>query len=337
MKRVLPLFIVAPLILAGCAGAAPTQALRGNNPYGIPQTVRLAMPSALGGGGVIAAGGGNYRVHEAGQSLAAGVKGNTDVYTNSTALIDAILQGISKGRPVPGTSYTFDDPGHPAKQLTVLLEVKSDHAVISVGRGKSAKGPSQLIGISYTSPKNGTAVFKPDDVTPELGKFVLATDFDLEKGTASTDALSDTTGTTSADPHRLAGHWEFRSDKADPQGAVFRMQVAAFIAKPGKDSESGVYAASANFLADGSGAFVAGAQNAATGGQFFFMPSDGLSFGKDAPHDLYMTADAQDLPATKASAALKAILPTDDSIYKPFPGDPSQGNPYDAKRFDFPQ
>lgn len=340
------------LLAAGCApeGGLPTAtggdgAIARRNPFGVPTRVSVDLPRALGGSGIIATGGGNiistgggnYRALAEGDRFAPIVTDNVKLYKDSTKLIETILQAVAKAKPAPGRSYTFPDPDKPGKQLTVLLEVEPDQALISIGRGDKAKGDGQMISIAYTSAKRGRAVLRSPEGESDEGTIRFATTYDLEAGSASAEGILDATMTDKPSRERIAGHWEFESQPAAKADEVaFRMQVAAHVHRPSKPEEDGHGAVTAQFLPDGHGAFILGFQNAGTGGRFLFMPADGVSWGQaDAPHAFYLDAEGHDLPAEKAGAALQAIAPADDTIYRPFPGDPAEGDPF-AGRLDFP-
>jgi hypothetical protein len=311
------------------------------NPFGLPTTVRLALPAALGGAGVVAAGGANYRTQElpAPDALAKGVRDNTEIYTRTTALIDEILKGVSQLELQPGRSVTFADPAQKGHSLTVLLEVKSDHAVISVGTGKAAKGATQVFAMRYNSPRKGHAVFHIEDAAPE-GRIHLATDFDLDAQKASADGAFDTAERGGSDHQKSFGHWEFSQTKtAEADEVAFSMAGSVHVDRPEGMEEDGVLAFAANFLPDGRGAFLFGVQNAATGNRFVFLPRDGVSYFSDPPaaHDFYMTAAGADLAKTGATPALRAIAPPDTAIHRPFPAHPGTQDPFEDARFDFPE
>jgi hypothetical protein len=349
VPRLVPAVAATCLLASACAPAvnAPTV----NNPFGMPTTVRLPMPASVvasgganviapGGGNVIAPGGGNYRALEVPppDALAKGVRDNTKVYTDQTELIDGILKGLAQLRLPPGKSFTFNDPKRDNQKLTVLLEVKADHALISIGTGDTAKGPNQVMGLRYTNPRQGRAVFHVDNA--KEGKIYLATDFDLDANKASADGALYRTHAAQAEDQIVRGHWEFkRNATAGADAPAFEMAGSVAIHKPSKADEDGVFAFAANFLPDATGSFLFGAQNKATGDGFVFLPRDGVSFFAKPPaeHDFYMTAKGEDMPKDKASAALKAITPADTAIYKPFPENPGTQDPFKDGRFDFPE
>jgi hypothetical protein len=320
------------------------------NPYGMPTTVRLPMPAsvvAAGGGNVVAPGGGNvvapgggnligqagtnYRIAAlpAADMLAAGVRENTLIYTKSTALIDQVLQILAMVHISPKNPVTMPDPGHPERILTATLEVKADHALISIGEGNTAKGATQMMSLRYTSPRKGRAVFHLTD--PKGSKIFLATDFDLDAGQASADGAFDATQ-SDVNQQLGVGHWVFsRHAAAKADEAVFTMAGSVFLHNPGHTDDDGVSAFAAAFLPDDTGAFLFGAQTEATGDAFVFVPRVGVS----TEHDFYMDAQGGDLPKEKASAALKGIMPADAAIYKPFPADPTTQDPFKDTRFAF--
>jgi hypothetical protein len=332
-----PVAVASPAFVA-----SPAAGMTSDNKFGLPTSVRLPLPAsviATGGGNVISTGGGNYEVlaEEEPFSLAKSLHDNTQVYLGSTTLVEEILKAVGKAKLVPGTEYTFPDEDHPGQELTVLLEVKSDHALVSIGRGKSAKGENQLIGIAYTSPKKGRAVLHTPVPDPEMGRFYLATDYDMEAGTASADGVADTT-MIKQPGGKLRAHWEFASTKEAGAGKVFAMKMAAFIHVPDEPQNSGIHAISANFLNDDRAAAIVGVQIGATEGKFLFFPNDGVSWlPQPTPHDFYLDAKGKDVAAASADATLKAILPADEDIYRPFPADPNQGEPFGDSRFAFPQ
>jgi hypothetical protein len=333
-KRTIGL-LLGGLVLPGCPAFVHDGGIVYNNPYGVPTRVSLAMPASLSPGKSA-----SYRTQDVGSDTAAGVQQNLSIYLGSTTLINTILQSVASASLKPGQSYTFDDPSHPGTQLTVLLSILSDHAVIAIGQGTSATGLNQTIGISYTSPRKGVAVLQSRNVDPVNGRFYLATTFDLDAGHVSADGASDNTAVASpANAQKVAAHWEFTSTAAATgSNPAFQMQVSAFGRKPFDPANSGVLALSANFLSDGRGAYIGGAQIGATGNVFMLLPNDGKSFGLTPPasHDFYLTPTGLNLPAASASANLKAAIPADGSFYKPFPTDPAIADPFADPKFRFP-
>lgn len=321
-------------VVAAGGGNLQASATTSANPFGMPTTVRLPMPAS-----VVAPGGGNYRVFDvpAPDALAKGVRDNTHIYTDTTTLIDGILKGVAQAHLVPGRALTFPDPNQKSRNLTVLLEVKSDHALISIGTGDSAKGDTQVMGLSYTSPKKGRAVFHFVDA--HQAKIHLATDFDLDANQAGADGAIDATKATSGDKQLVVGHWEFnRHPDAKADESAFTMAGSVFVHKPAKVADDGVLAFAAAFLPDDTGAFLFGVQAQGTGDRFVFLPRDGVSFLANPPadHDFYMTAQGADLPKEDAREALRGIVPADSAIYKPFPADPTKQDPFKDARFAFP-
>lgn len=315
------------LLLAGC----PALVHDGGIAYGMPTRISLPMPTSL------TSGAGAYRI--AASASGQGVRDNVNVYLTATGLVDSILAKVGAAKLVPGRSYTFPDPKQPSGSLTVLLQVHQDHATIAIGQGSVATGSSQVIGISYTDPQHGTAVIHAAQPDGKVGRYYLASRFDLVAGTVSADGVADSTAVATGDAaQQFLGHWEFRRDPAQPAaGAAFTMRAAVHLVKPSRPSDSGLLGLSANFLAGGSCAYLFGVQNAGTGDRFLLMPTDGVSWAiPTAPHAFFLSAGGDDLARAAAPAALQAIVPGDDDFHRPFPEDPATVDAFGLARFAFP-
>lgn len=325
--------------LAGC-GVTPVSPANpvpvGGNPYGVPRSVALPLPASMTGSPTAA----GFHTAAAESSLAATLRGNVAVYVGSAILIDAILDGAARADLVPGVPRTFTD-SKTGQTYTALLQVEADHALISIGQGNQATGSPQIIGISYSSPTQGEAVYRSLTPDPELGRVAFATRYDLTAGTATADGISDTSVFANANPGgEAAAHWVFtKLDSTSAASPSFSMQVSANLDLHGNPTVSGVYALSANFLPDGSAAAIGGLQTGATGDRFAWWPTDNVSWSTvlPPPHAHYVTSLGGDLPPLDASAALVAALPADSSLYQPFPSDPGQGDPFSDPRFAFPR
>lgn len=322
------------VLALGVLGCAPNPAGTASNPYGIPRSVSVGLPDSLKSVSALKSVNA-YRTQASSFSIAEQINGNLTVYTESTKLVDAILSAVSGANLPPGKPFTFT--GEDGKEMTVLLELKSDRAVISIGEGKSATGETQVMAISYTSPKKGRAVFKPRQNVPGLGRFVLETTFDLDAGKASANGYADTTVLQGVqDPHKMCVHWEFENIKEPPAGKPwFTMKASAFVSKPNNASQSGVFALTANCLKDGSDAAIVGVQSPFVNGNTFTLVPSNNSNPSDT--SFFLSASGKDLTSTQASASLKAVLPTREMIYEPFPADPSTMDALTLSVFQFPQ
>jgi hypothetical protein len=310
----------------------------------IPSRVSLPLPASL-----VAAGAGNYRLAAAAEpfSIATTMRDQVGIYHGVTHLIDDILKGITAADLQPGKPITFPDDGNPSltaeqkrlpeNQLTAKLDVLADHSVVSIFRGPAPAAAKQLIGISFTTKTKGVAVFHADRPDPNGSLLTLATTFDLDAGKASADGLG-----RADDGSKTRAHWEFRHFDGAP--LAFSMRLSAYVVAPPK-GERALYELSGNFQPDGSGAATAATLpyqlRDVLKGQPVFMPNDGTDPEPTnaKPHDLYIDAGGHDLAPASATAALKALVPPDDEIQKPFaqdPSDPANGDPQAAPVFAFP-
>jgi hypothetical protein len=326
------------LLLAGCVPPTPASYIHdggivyAKNPFGIPTRVNLKLPATVAPGAASA----GYRTLavDPGVLALAELQGSVTQYLNATFLIDTILKEAADAKPVPDKPVAIKDPRLGDDPYMLLLSVYADHAVIAVGQGASAVGPGQLMAISYTSPTKGRAVVHlpfPDQV---LGRYDLATTFDLDQGKVSADALSDTSQVATAG-HAVKrwGHWEFTSvPSASPS---FTLRSAVFANPSDSPSDAGVTAFSANFLTDNRGAFILAKQTPRTGNVLQFLRNDG-TFAGSAGHEFYVGETDDSIATPSATPALKAILPLDSSLYRPFPTDPAQGDPFGDPSFNFP-
>jgi hypothetical protein len=319
-------------IAAGCA-QAPLGVATPGNPFGVPSQIGIPLPQSA------TAHSASYRVASADTpSLGATLQTNLAIATSTTATINTILSNCARAGLVPGRSYTFADPGTPGGQVTVLLTVLTDHAVLSIGKGTSATGSTQMISISYTKPSKGTAVFHAEH-DPAMGRLYVTETYDADAGYASIDAMQDATAVADANSQQKAiAHWDLiRHDASASAGATFTLKVAANLVKPQHPSDNGQVSLTANFLADGSAAAVVGLSNAGTGNQFKLVPNDGLSWNDpNAGHDLYLSASGQDVTRAQASAQLRAIAPTGSDLVQPATNDPVQTNAFAGAQFQFP-
>lgn len=337
----------------------------GASKFGIPSSVSLTLPASVTD---VTSSTSSYRTQSLGVfSLAKAVQDNLQTYIGSTKVVNAILSDVASasaaGTIQAGTPFSWTDKTT-GIQYTALLSTFSDHAVIDIGQGTSATGADQIIGISYTSPTQGTAVFKnlASHYDPTLGRIAFATTFDLTAGKASADAVADNTVLSPEPANAGTGraHWEFtRMSNANPASPSFSMQAYGFTHAAVATSSNGVAALSTNFLADGSAASVAGLStgdtasfvnasngtSTATAGSwnaFLFLPNDDTTLSASSnntatPHDFYMSAQGQDEPKTSANANLQAAVPPDTSIdATKFPADPGS-NPFSDPRYTFPQ
>lgn len=335
MKRLIWLGTAATVGLLGCVGnPAGTNA---DNPHGLPTTIALEMPGTLKSVSALTAVT-PYRTQAQLVRLSDQIKGNMAVYTESTRLVEGILAAVIKHNLPEGKSFTFKDGG---KTLTVLLERKSDHRVVSIGEGDAAKGAGQILGISFTSKTKGRAVFKPSEQKPGMGRFVLATTFDLDAGMATADGYSDTTVLSGESaPQKLRAHWVFERFAEAPEASPsFAFQVAAYAHRPNRSNDTGVFAIAAHFLKPGGAAAIIGIQAGMTQNKFTWVPStDPPNFVEPITKGFYLSTDGKDLLPDQAPDALKAILPADSAISTDaFPADPSTVDALAEDAFKFPE
>jgi hypothetical protein len=330
MKKRVWLGAALALAVLGCTGNPVST---GSNPHGLPTSVSLAMPDSLKTvsalKSVSAYRTSAYRAQaEDAFSLSEQIGAHLGIYVVSTELIDDVLATLQETALKPGEPHTFTQDG---ETLTVLLETKADHSVISIGEGRSAKGENQIIGISYTSPRKGRAVFRSREPMPGAGRFALETVFDLDAGKVSANGYSDST--MQEDPQEFCVHWEFKAVSNPPAGvADFTMRASAFFSLPNVADESGVYAMVANCLDDGSAAAILGVQTPALGNAFTLIPSS-----SNGDTSFFLGADGKDMTPAAARSDLKALVPKRQTIYEPFPADPSTMDVLALPIYQFPQ
>ena len=117
--------------------------------------------------------------------------------------------------------------------------------------------------------------------------------------------------------------------------ATSSLRSAVFANPSDSPSDAGVTAFSANFLTDNRGAFILAKQTPRTGNVLQFLRNDG-TFAGSAGHEFYVGETDDSIATPSATPALKAILPLDSSLYRPFPTDPAQGDPFGDPSFNFP-
>jgi hypothetical protein len=337
-------------LAASSAAKAPGAA---TNTYGIPTAIRLPMPAALNGAGVVAAGSANVVAAGSANVVAAGsanyrllavptpdelagrVYDSVGLVNGPARLIEDMLRAAVALKLKPGVTVTGKDPKDASRNLAVLLEKKTGRSVLSIGIGTQATGAGQVIGLSFTSARKGRAVFHSEK--PGEPKVYLAYEFDLDAGKASSQLAMDTTNQP-VGQRMIVGRMSFSRDAAT--AAPFGLAGAFFFHQPELEAQDGVIGFAANFLDNGQGAYIFGAANAvANQNRFGFLARGGTKFDPDstAPHDFYMTESGADLPKLDASSALRAIVPADDAIPRPFPLSPLEADPFEAEHFDFPE
>lgn len=322
MKKRLWTSAVLALGILGCTGnPMGTQ----SNPYGLPRAVSLTMPDSLK---TVSA----YRVQSSEAfSLAEQIGANLEIYVAATETIEEILAELADLNLQSGEPRTFTDDG---ETYTALLEVKADHALISIGEGGSAKGEQQIIGISYTSPKKGRAVFRSLTPMEDVGRFALETRFDLDAGEVTANGYSDTRMLSDEEPELFNARWEFKQIPKPPAGgAAFTLRTSAFFHMANSPEESGIYALVANCLPDGSAAAILGVQTPESGADVTLLPSDAQT--QDVA--FFLGADGQDIRPSAARQELRQIVPSASTIYRPFPADPSQTDMLAEAPFQFPR
>ena len=292
---------------------------------------------AAGGGNMVAAGGGNYALlgNKAFEDFAAKViKANVEPYFKYTEGVTGILTKAAEllraGSLKPGQPFI-------AAGSTYVLTRAGSGGLITAYKGAGVKPDKQTLGLRFENKRKGAAVYR-DQV---LGvKFAFATTFDLDGGRVTADNL--------VTPGGLFGnqrtHWEFTRAKSAAAGQPdFTMRATAFH----RDHAfvlDGLYAVSANFFADGRGAAIGAYQDGmagkpAGGEALRFFPNV-LQLQKDdnsVAHDFYVDAKGEGLDAAVAGAELKAILPKDTDVVRPFALDPTKGDPYAEPAFSFPE
>jgi hypothetical protein len=364
--RLYPALMTA-VLLAGCVGAvtpgvdgakrttgaksssSPRSSAPPSTPVsigtsGLPTTVRLEMPAsviatgglnvistgglnviATGGLNVIATGGLNYRT-QASSLAGLSVFQAAYQYESVTRAIDKLLKELAALTLVPGKALTVKNAS--GKTLTVKLDDQGDHRVIAVYVGDKATAEAQVLGLSYTSPKKGRAVWREQEAE---GKWCFATDFDLEAGTVTADGASDLPLAPGSRTEVLdLGHWEFQRYANPGAGKAFSFKQWVYLDKPGTGNTQ---MAMANFLADDRAALLSGGREA--DGDFYYF-NDITVAKAGEPHDNYLDKANEATARDAAPAALKAIVPTDAEFEAFAPSNPGTGDPFARAAFSFP-
>jgi hypothetical protein len=328
--------------LVSSSGKASAEAA---NVSGLPTTIRLKMPASLesvgvvsaGGSNVVSAGGLNYRTQAvpSPDETAARVLAAVGFVNGPARMIESYLQIAAALTLKPGTTVVDSAPDGAGSDLAFLLEKKVGYSLLSIGRGTKANGAGQFVGLTFTSPRKGRVVYRNEALGD--AKVYLAYDFDLEAGTATSDVAMDTTAEP-AGGRIVHGRIAFARDAAKP--APFSLTGSMYFHQPELAQQDGVIGFAAAFVPSGQGAYIFGAANeVANQNRFGFLARGGTSFDPDspAPHDFYMDETGADLPKDKASATLKASVPADTAIARPFPTSPLEADPFGSAVFKFPK
>lgn len=349
----------APATIAASASPAVIA-----NPFGVPNTISPTIPASViatgggnligqaggnligqaggnligqAGGNLIGQAGGNYAVFQAPPPLDPKMvlENNLETFLLASTLSQAILETAFSVQLIPGVPKTAvtQIPILAGKEVTGLLELKADHAILSVGLGKEAKGPNQILGISFTSPKKGKAVFY-GTMFPNKGYIV--SNFDLDAGTGTSDGFwtLPTTG------ERIATHWEVKKFAGEANGKAFSIQASRAAFQPFTPDSSGYFGMAMHLLKDDTGVAAFGIQDKVTQDLFTFIPTDGLlqSNNPGKPYAHYFSTKGEIIAADAASDALKALIPVEADIYQPFPAMPTLDyDPAKDPKFAFPQ
>ncbi|MNS44008.1 hypothetical protein D3C72_764370 [compost metagenome] len=335
------------------ASKAPASSATAANANGLPTTIRLKMPASLdsvgvvsagganvvsaGGSNVVSAGGLNYRVQAVPtpDELAGRVLAAVGFVNGPARMVEDYLT-IAATLPLkPGATVVAPDPDGAGRDLAFLLEKKTGYSALSIGRGKTATGTGQFVGLTFTSPRKGRVVYRNEALGD--ARVYLAYDFDLEAGTATSDVAMDTTAEP-AGGRIVHGRIAFSRDAAKP--APFSLTGSMYFHQPELAQQDGVIGFAAAFVPSGQGAYIFGAANeVANQNRFGFLARGGTAFDPDstAPHDFYMDETGADLPKDKASSVLKASVPADSAIARPFPTSPLEADPFAAAVFKFPK
>lgn len=333
------------------ASATPTPAVE----IELPTTIRPSMPASViatgglnligqaggnligqAGGNLIGQAGGNYALLQTGAvaiSLAKYMKVALGLYVDSTFLVDLTLSEMRRHKLVPGVPYTgiSDHPLLPGQELTGLLERTPDGLMLSVGFGKEAKGPQQIVSLKFSSPRRGSAIFH-GVMLPE--RPYIVTTFDLDAGTATAEGFR-----TSLTGDRVASRWEFKTYTDAPDGKTFSARVSRGLHSATDPNLYKHFGMAMNFLGDGTAAGIVGWTLTDREDEFLVIPRDADISGDYASKrtDVYVAADGKDLTA-EPSAGLKAIVPKPEDILRPFPEVPAASyKPESDPRFVFPE
>ncbi|MFN3428886.1 MAG: hypothetical protein ACK46X_02915 [Candidatus Sericytochromatia bacterium] len=332
-------------MVGASASKTPAKLPGGANAHGLPTTIRLKMPAPLeavgvvsaGGANAVSAGGLNHRVQAVPtpDELAARVLASVGFVNGPARMVEGYLQVAAALSLKPGITLTDPDPQGAGRDMAFLLEKKTGYSVLSIGRGSKATGAGQFVGLTFSSPRKGRVVYRTE--TPGEAKVFLAYDFDLEAGTATSDLAMDTTQEP-AGGRIVHGRITFQRDAAKP--APFALTGSLYVHQPELAQQDGVIGFAAAFVPTGQGAYIFGAANeVANQNRFGFLARGGTAFDPDldAPHDFYMDEAGADLPREKASATLKASVPADSAISRPFPLSPLEADPFESETFRFPE
>ena len=305
------------------------------NPFGYPASVAVTVP-----GGVIGSNGANYALlDDALPKPSAFLKLAFAPYVFTTTLIDLLLKGAEAGHLQPDKDYTFPDEQKSGKMLTARLTIATDHANLAVYRGTASDPAKQVIGLTWTSPAHGRAVFHtlPNDGDDKPSAFVTVFDHEAHRAVVD-DVIVDPSGDGSGQPSQAAAHLVVGVPDAPASGAAFVVRAQVTIHKQADKVTPTYLGVAANFLPDDAGgAMWVAFGNADTGNQVLFMPVDGTSFGRTppAPHAFSLDGKANDLPADAAPPRQQVIMPGDGELPSSFPNDPGVGDPFADPRFVF--
>ncbi len=303
------------------------------------------------GGTMVAAGSLNYAVMQAESLPLSGViRGQLQIYLVTTGVIEGLLMAAVAASLQPGGTFTFPDKDspdltaeekqQPENHLTVRLRPAADHAVVEVFRGPTANPERQIAGVSFSSPTRGRALLR--DLTPKKdgSQIWVATTFDLDAGSSSADLYSEGAGAARA---RL--HIAFTAAPgAGPNQPTFKVRTAGYGKNPAK-KEDGVMELSVNFRDEGAAAIVGLLPTefkALLGENLVFLTADGSqpNPANTAPHAFFLDAQGREVAAADAHAALRAIVPADADVQKPFMTDPTlpaERAPLQEAVFKFPE
>lgn len=312
---------------------------------------------AQGGGNIVAQGGGNIILNGGGnltakRSLLADCAPETtgkdyftgimslalSPYAETVLIINGILDRALAGGLEQDTPKTIDDPRGTGK-LTVVLSTTGSVGVLRVAEGTAYHAADQIMGLAFTGPTHGVAVYRSQALDPQLGHLAIATHFDLSAGKVSADGLADPTVLPNAQTSTIyRAHWEFATPAAptanDP---TFTMRVGAFIHDSEKPCNTAPVAVCANFLASGEAAARMG-RVLPGNTTISYTRNDGTGYDPSASDadDFFLAKDGSNLDAASASAALEALAPTPGVFPTSYPPDPGVGTPYADPTFAFP-
>lgn len=306
---------------------------------------------AAGAGNLVAAGGLNYALLQTkALPLPEVIRGQLLIYLVTSLVTEQILLAAAAASLQPGATLTFRDDGNPEltaaekdrpeNHLTLRLLPVGDHGVVEVFRGTEPDPARQIAGVSFTSPTQGRVLLR--DLAPKKDgtQNWVASTFDLEAGRSSADLYSEGPG-----PARARLHISFTADPgAGENQPAFMVRTTGYGKNPAK-KEDGVLALSVNFRDEGAAAivgFLPAEFKAMLGENLVFLPSDGSepNPANSAPHALFLDAAGRDLAPASAPAALKAIVPADTDVEKPYMTDPTlpvERAPLQEAVFKFPE